>query len=49
MARLIAIKTVSLAALLELHKVLIQRRFRQGSPDGFSIVETRRRDGAHTK
>ncbi|MBA1145082.1 hypothetical protein [Mesorhizobium neociceri] len=30
---------VSLAALLELHKLLIERHFRQGSSDGFTIAE----------
>jgi hypothetical protein len=40
--------SVSLAALLELHKLLIQRRFRRGSPDGFIIVETQHEDLATT-
>jgi hypothetical protein len=39
---------VSLAALLELNKLLIQRRFRRGSPDGFTIAETQHEDLATT-
>lgn len=35
---------VSLAALLELSKLLIERRFRRGSPDGFIVVETQHED-----
>jgi hypothetical protein len=39
---------VSLAALLELHKLLIQRRLRRGSPDGFTIAEMQNEDLATT-
>ncbi|AMX95445.1 MULTISPECIES: hypothetical protein [Mesorhizobium] len=38
----------SLAALLELNKLLIQRRFRRGSPDGFIIGETQNENLAAT-
>ncbi|MER8633379.1 hypothetical protein NKH55_27060 [Mesorhizobium opportunistum] len=37
---------VSLAALLELHKLLIERRFRRGSPDGFTIAEAQHENPA---
>ena len=37
---------VSLAALLKLHKLLIERRFQRGSPDGFTIAETQHEDPA---
>ena len=39
---------VSLAALLELNKLLIQRRFRRSSPNGFTIAETQNEDLATT-
>ncbi|MCF6101867.1 MULTISPECIES: hypothetical protein [Mesorhizobium] len=37
---------VSLAALLELNKLLIERRFRRGSPDGFTIAEAQHENPA---
>ncbi|MER9756182.1 hypothetical protein NKJ46_22455 [Mesorhizobium sp. M0166] len=37
---------VSLAALLELHKLLIERRFRRGSSDGFTIAEAQHENPA---
>ena len=38
--------SVSLAALLELHKLLIECRFRRGSPDRFTIAESQYEDPA---